>query len=103
MLATGGMSLLHNHCSGQSRHDKVAKGLRRLCEMAGVRYRSPHTLRHSNAVFGLQRSQDMATYKAVSQNLMHKSLAITDEVYAILDQTDVQEKIDGLTRSEFGG
>ncbi len=97
-LATDGMSFLDSHASGENRRDKVAKGLKRLCKTAGVRYRSPHKLRHGHAVYALKQAQDVATYKAVSMNLMHADLSVTDGIYAVLNQEDVRERIARLTQ-----
>jgi hypothetical protein len=44
----------------------------------------------------LQQSKDVADLKAVSQNLMHSNLSITDGVYGILSSADVGERIAGL-------
>jgi hypothetical protein len=40
----------------------------------------------------------MADYKAVSMNLMHDSIEITDNTYAPMVSSDVQERIAGLNR-----
>ncbi len=99
-LTTDGMNLLISEKPNVNRRDKVAKGLKRLCRMAGVRYRSPHKIRHGYAVYALKRALDMATYKAISMNLMHADLSVTDGTYAILPQEDVRERIASLTRPE---
>jgi hypothetical protein len=39
----------------------------------------------------------MADYKAVSMNLMHESIEITDSTYAPMLSSDVQERIAGLS------
>jgi hypothetical protein len=39
----------------------------------------------------------MADYKAVSMNLMHDSIEITDSTYAPMLSSDVQERIAGLS------
>jgi len=38
-------------------------------------------------------AKEIAGLKAVSQNLMHSNLSITDGVYGILSQIDVREQI----------
>ncbi len=38
----------------------------------------------------------MADYKAVSMNLMHESIEITDSTYTLMLSSDVQERIAGL-------
>ena len=42
----------------------------------------------------------MADYKAVSMNLMHESIEITDSTYAPMLSSDVQERIAGLSGKE---
>jgi hypothetical protein len=39
----------------------------------------------------------MADYKAVSMNLMHGDIRVTDGIYAPLASNDVQQRITGLT------
>jgi len=74
-------------------HNRFDGGLRSLCELAGVRYRSVHNFRHGFAVYGLKAAKDMADMEAVSKNLMHKSLKVTLEVYAVLGEGDVRDRI----------
>lgn len=73
------------------------KRLRRLCEAAGIEYKSPHSLRHGHAVWALERCQTMADLKAVSQNLMHSSLGITDKIYSVLLDDQVLTHLQGLS------
>jgi len=47
--------------------------------------------------YGLLHAQTMADYKAVSMNLMHESIEITDSTYAPMLSSDVQERIAGLS------
>ena len=70
--------------------------LAQLCALAGVPYRSPHKLRHGFAVYALKRTQTMAQMKAVSQNLMHSNMGITDGIYGRLVDDDVRSIITGL-------
>src|SRR5450759_537996 len=41
--------------------------------------------------------ETMADYKAVSMNLMHTDIRVTDGIYAPLASDDVQRRITGLT------
>jgi hypothetical protein len=56
-------------------------------------YHSPHKFRHGHAVYALKLAKDIAALKAVSQNLMHENLSITDGVYWILSEIDVRNQI----------
>jgi hypothetical protein len=42
----------------------------------------------------------MADLKAVSQNLMHKSLFTTDEIYGMLTDNDTRERVANLTKEK---
>ena len=44
----------------------------------------------------------MADYKAVSMNLMHRDIKITDEIYAPILSDEVQLRINRLADSELG-
>jgi hypothetical protein len=50
-------------------------------------------------VYGLQNAQTMADYKAVSMNLMHHDIEITDSIYAPILSDEVKERIAGLSSS----
>lgn len=66
-----------------------------LYEKAGMKelYKSPHKYRHGHAVYSLSRCKTMADYQAVSRNLMHSSLAITDGIYADNERKERQSVI----------
>lgn len=62
-------------------------------------YHSPHKFRHGNAVYSLKMAKDIQALKAVSQNLMHSNISITDGVYGILSDNDVKGQIAELGHS----
>ena len=70
--------------------------LRELCEAAGVRYLSAHKFRHGHAVYCIKRAKDMAQMKAISENLMHATIGITDGIYGRLARDDKHRLITGL-------
>ena len=82
---------------GKTRSQALQKRLRLLFSLANEEFKSPHKFRHGHAVFGLLHAQTMADYKAVSMNLMHDSIEITDSTYAPMLSSDVQERIAGLS------
>jgi integrase len=67
-----------------------------ICQRAGVPYKSPHKLRHGHAVYGLKNARTIEELKAVSQNIMHASMSITDGIYANLLKNEVQAVIASL-------
>ena len=81
---------------GKTRSQALQKRLELLFSLANVEFKSPHKFRHGHAVYGLLHAQTMADYKAVSMNLMHDSIEITDSTYAPMLSSDVQERIAGL-------
>jgi hypothetical protein len=48
-------------------------------------------------------AKDVAAVKAVSQNLMHENLTVTDGVCGILSDGDVQKQIAGLAGHTVNG
>jgi site-specific recombinase XerD len=84
---------------GKNRHQALDKRLHRLFTLAGLTYKSAHKFRHGHAVYGLLKAQTMADYKAVSMNLMHNDIKITDSIYAPILSEEVKERIAGLTAS----
>jgi integrase len=85
---------------GKNRHQALDKRLHRLFTLAGLTYKSAHKFRHGHAVYGLLKAQTMADYKAVSMNLMHNDIKITDSIYAPILSEEVKERIAKLTSSQ---
>ncbi len=52
--------------SSPGRREKITDGIKRLCEISGVTYKSAHKLRHGHVMYGLKAVKDMAGLKAVS-------------------------------------
>ena len=94
-----GCQSLADAAPGKNRHQALDKRLHRLFTLAGLTYKSAHKFRHGHAVYGLLKAQTMADYKAVSMNLMHKDIKITDSIYAPILSEEVKERIAGLTAS----
>ncbi len=68
-----------------------------MCELAGISYKSPHKLRHGHAVYALSNAQSIADMKAISQNLMHSDLSITDKIYGVLTESDLKKRIERIS------
>jgi site-specific recombinase XerD len=95
-----GETKLDSGAANERRRGTVARGLQDLCAAASVPYLSPHKLRHGHAVFALKRARTVAELKAVSQNLMHADLTITNGVYGVLTDNDLQHTIASLGRTD---
>lgn len=78
----------------------LSHGLEAICKLASVEYHSPHKFRHGNAVYSLKRVKDMAGLKAVSMNLMHSTIGITDGIYGRLTSDDMHDVISALGGGE---
>lgn len=81
---------------GDSRHSRARRDLKEWLKKVGLPYHSPHKFRHGHAVYALKNAKDIPALKAVSQNLMHANLSITDGDYGILSNYDVREQIMNL-------
>jgi len=73
---------------GENRLTALNRRLKILDAAAGLPHKSPHKYRHGYAIYGLQHCQTMAQYHALSRNLMHANIAITDERYVHLEEME---------------
>jgi integrase len=72
------------------------KDLQMWLSKVNLPYHSPHKFRHGHAVYGIKHAKDIGDLKALSQNLMHDSLQVTDKIYGILSFLDVKIRITRL-------
>jgi len=86
----------------QHRAQSLRRALRVLFQMADLPYMHPHLFRHGHALYGLKNANTMAEYKAVSMNLMHSNIGITDGIYAMLPSEDLKETIGRLGHNANG-
>jgi site-specific recombinase XerC len=99
IISRWGEQRLSADAPGTNRSIGIVKRMRVLFAAADLPYKSPHKFRHGHAVYALQHADTMADYKAVSMNLMHEDIRVTDGIYAPLASNEVQQRISGLTRS----
>lgn len=94
-ISFDGTKILPGLLTGQytGRAESFDKGLSELCALAGVPYKSPHKIRHGHGVYGVKKAKDIAQLKALSQNLMHANIGITDGIYGRLAEDDLAEII----------
>jgi len=85
---------------GNHRNIKARKDLQAFLKISGLPYHSPHKFRHGNAVYSLKLAEDVQDLKAISQNLMHGNLSITDGIYGILSETDIIKRIGSLGKNK---
>ena len=84
--------------AGKHRASIATRDLKNWLKKVCLPYHSPHKFRHGNAVYSLKLGRDLSALKAISQNLMHSNISITDGVYGILLDNDVREQISNLGR-----
>jgi site-specific recombinase XerD len=70
--------------------------LREWLKKVGLPYHSPHKFRHGFAVYTIKLANDMADLKAISMNLMHSNISITDGIYGGFSTNDVEKRITTL-------
>lgn len=99
---TGVFNISDNKAS-PNREKEFRKELKRLCDRAGIPYLSPHKLRHGFAIYGIKHARDMKELKAISQNLMHESISITDGIYGNLNEDDIRDTLAGFTDEQNPG
>lgn len=72
-------------------------GLRDIRESVGIAYKDPHKIRHGFGAYGIKHAKDIKEMKAISQNMMHANMGITDGLYGKLAEDDLDDII-----SSFG-
>ena len=82
--------------TGKHRNQRARKDLREWLKKVGLPYHSPHKFRHGHAVYAIKNAKDVGDLKAVSQNLMHSNLSITDGTYGGLSKEDISKRIAGI-------
>ncbi len=74
--------------AGDHRRTRAYKDLKDWLDRVGLPFHSPHKFRHGYAVFGIKHYTTLGQLKALSQNLMHSNISITDGIYGILSNDD---------------
>jgi hypothetical protein len=83
---------------GEHRSNLARRSIKEYLEHENLPYHSPHKFRHGHIQYGLAHAKTIADFKAVSMNVMHTSMKITDEFYSNLNDGDIKKRISGLTK-----
>jgi hypothetical protein len=59
-----------------------------LTQIANLPRKSAHKYRYGYAIYGLEHCQTMAQYHALSRNLMHANIVITDGTYVHMEELE---------------
>lgn len=81
---------------GKHRGQRAGKDIKAWQKKYNLELYSPHKFRHGNAVYALRNAKTVAELKAISQNLMHSNLSITDGIYSVLNENDLKSTISRL-------
>ena len=84
---------------GEKRDQRARKDLEDWLSRVGLPYHSPHKFRHGFAVYAIKHAKNMSDMKAISQNLMHANISITDGIYGGLSENDLKNKINSLSNN----
>ena len=85
---------------GEHRATLARRNIKEWIESKGLTYHSPHKFRHGHIQYGLAHSESIADYKAVSMNVMHSSMEVTDEFYSNLKDGDIQTRMGALGKEK---
>lgn len=84
---------------GEHRSTLASKNIKAWLELVGLPYHSPHKFRHGHIHYGLAHAKDMEDFKAVSLNVMHANMGITDQFYSVLPDDEIGNRISALTKN----
>ncbi len=77
------------------------RNLKEWLQRVGLPYHSPLKFRHGHIQYGMARAKTIADFKAVSLNVMHSSMDITDEIYSQLGDIEVQNRISSISKDKI--
>jgi integrase len=78
---------------GEHRQTLARKNLVAWMEKTGLKYHSFHKFRHGHIQYGLAHSKTHADFKAVSLNVMHSNIQITDQFYSNIPESEIKDRI----------
>lgn len=81
---------------GVHRAINASRNFRQWLNEVNLPYYSPHKFRHGHVRYGRDHAKNIAQFKAVSQNVMHSSMGITDQVYSVMNDLEVKNGIGAL-------
>ncbi len=79
--------------TSEFREGVLNKSMKRLWKRLEMPHKSPHAFRRGFASYGLLRAADIADYKAISANLLHSDMSVTDRYYAKLANDEQKRRL----------
>ncbi len=83
---------------GENRSTLARRSIKEFFDNVDLPYHSPHKFRHGHIQYGAAHSKTVADFKAVSMNVMHASMEITDEFYTNLNDGELEKRISSLNK-----
>ena len=83
-----------------NRKSVATRNLKEWLIKLGLPYHSPHKFRHGHVHYGNERAITQADRKAVSMNVMHANVGITDTYYSNHSENDLKNSITQLTKGD---
>jgi integrase len=83
---------------GEHRSNLARRNIKEFLENSKLPYHSPHKFRHGHIQFGAAHAKTVADFKAVSMNVMHASMEITDEFYSNLNDGEIENRISSISK-----
>jgi site-specific recombinase XerD len=87
----------------ESRRSLVTRQLKQWENFHGIQEYSPHKFRHGHIHYGLKRAKTIADYKAVSENVMHSNMSVTDEFYSNFNENELRNRISDIGKQPEQG
>lgn len=84
---------------GEHRITLARRNFKEWLDQENLPYHSPHKFRHGHIQYGEAHANNVSDLKAVSLNVMHSSMKITDESYSNLQDKEVKKRITTLNKS----
>lgn len=91
-----GEQRISSEAPGKNREIALAKRIRLFYSIAGLPYKNPHKFRHGYTTYGLAHCHTMQEFQALSRNIMHANITITDTTYAHLEEHERAKILENL-------
>lgn len=85
----------------ESRKSLATRQLKDWLLKNNLPYHSAHKFRHGFVHYAMGQAQTVDQYKAISLNVMHSSMEITDQFYSVLNDDQIKDRISSLGENEI--
>lgn len=89
-MSTDGLRWGNSYGDTEASRKSFRRGLRKLCNLTGVEYKSSHKLRKGHGVYAIDHSDNYQDFQAYSQNMGHEDPGTTYKYYSKLSNDDVK-------------